>query len=1454
MGIGSTKILSYDEASKRFSQNDLDRIETAFRDVTNGANELNYISFKHDVFCNFLPEKLAARLFQIYANSSRSGVSLKDLICCLAVIYHGSEKERMQLLYALFTPTGILRWHDVEQFLSQCGDQLPEELKNFFENNEIITQEKFLKWLEYHQGHTTTITDWLLDEQRLYELLTSSLEKTSDQYSILAGVTHLSEKEIKELEQSYYQLYTWNNNRQQHMTLRIFSSILSLAFPSILIQGVFEGFDENRDECIDFKEFVCGISAACRGPQFERFKFLFRVFDRDHDGILNYSDVIYMTSCLIEVSQFVSIPNIHSKTSPEVYTAEILPTNDSVLKPGDFLIWCQKDGLLIELLDLIFQTCHVIFGLRPLSQQDEVTIVKHFLHREKYPFTKPDVIYHRPTSKPGASWYLISMDWWLRWEALCTSSIINSKELNNKKSPSTKLNKTDNSRELGDINNSSLIEKVISNDCVQLKPGLRHGIHFEMIPELLWIFLRKYYRCNGPVVCRKVIYRKKINKPELDLYPLITRIYRNQILSPQPSATTNTNNNNSQSMQFVYPLLNYVSASMSGLNSSSNSVTSNTSRHILACSYFVSQYQTVRSLAEELSIKFGKSLEEIRLWMRYNDNDLRPIDFESIDDITCQEAGFIQNTDILLEIRNNDLTWPEELYTLATRSKALAASALSPSNSIGNIDEEGRGQIGLSNLGNTCFLNAAVQCLSHSFPLTFYFLHKYHLFEINKDNPIGMQGNIALCYGQLIAKLWGNVRGPLAPFELRGSVAKFGSSRFTDFQQHDSQEFLSFLLDGLHEDLNRVYDKPYVELKDSDDRSDEDVAHEHWSNHLARNTSIIVDLFHGLLRSQVKCRICEFKSVRFDPFNILSLPLPIDTSIYIEVKLIRLDGSKPIRYGIKLNGELTVDHIKTQLAILSELSIEQIAFFDVTSPTCLRRYTVMDYNHTKIKQLNLRDFVAYELPLLKLTDKDKYLSIYIVAIHRRLERQERYLSPLTRHKILFFGQSIIIPYNKVDSIKITNKNIYENISKQLERLLRKNTNLTCISNHALDCDDSLGQRYPFILKHVKEDGRRCSLCPWNRFCLGCSFESDEKEFLYTNGNIAIEWESSAYFLRYLSGHEQDVEIHSSVKSCRLGNNIESNNDEPSSAVTLEDCLQSFINWENLDNKEMFSCKRCKQLQPADKKLDIWKLPPCLIFHIKRFQLSNNRWIKSPRPVRFPIRSFHPAKFLAPRSSNVNSIATSPTEDNFSDSSSSVSSLSSPTMSEPVLVSSSVDNNLILSPARLLNENNSNLQQDQIITTKLPPPESQNEIIIKKNKRFGRRKKKVENQNDKFNIPCPPKFIQKNDRSLSFGDNSFDTDNAAYNLYAFICHYGVIGGGHYVSFVKNHINQQWYCFNDSSCKPVSESILEQCSSSAYLLFYERESLDHRCYMPNVEGRNQVVNELSLTTDDRWCSLM
>lgn len=56
------------------------------------------------------------------------------------------------------------------------------------------------------------------------------------------------------------------------------------------------------------------------------------------------------------------------------------------------------------------------------------------------------------------------------------------------------------------------------------------------------------------------------------------------------------------------------------------------------------------------------------------------------------------------------------------------------------------------------------------------------------------------------------------------------------------QELLAFLLDGLHEDLNRVKHKPYIKSKDADGRPDEEVADEYWANHIARNDSIIVDV------------------------------------------------------------------------------------------------------------------------------------------------------------------------------------------------------------------------------------------------------------------------------------------------------------------------------------------------------------------------------------------------------------------------------------------------------------------------------------------------------------------------------------------------------------------------------------------------------------------------------------
>lgn len=113
------------------------------------------------------------------------------------------------------------------------------------------------------------------------------------------------------------------------------------------------------------------------------------------------------------------------------------------------------------------------------------------------------------------------------------------------------------------------------------------------------------------------------------------------------------------------------------------------------------------------------------------------------------------------------------------------------------------GLCGLRNYGNTCFVNAVLQCLSHTRPLANYFLSRDWQDDVNPGNKLGHGGALARAFGDVISRLWLRdkpVQKPEAFLQTVFSCA--GGSDFGDGNQHDAHEFLSFLLDGLHEDLN----------------------------------------------------------------------------------------------------------------------------------------------------------------------------------------------------------------------------------------------------------------------------------------------------------------------------------------------------------------------------------------------------------------------------------------------------------------------------------------------------------------------------------------------------------------------------------------------------------------------------------------------------------------------------
>lgn len=231
----------------------------------------------------------------------------------------------------------------------------------------------------------------------------------------------------------------------------------------------------------------------------------------------------------------------------------------------------------------------------------------------------------------------------------------------------------------------------------------------------------------------------------------------------------------------------------------------------------------------------------------------------------------------------------------------------SPAVSESREEEEERkvclpGFTGLVNLGNTCFMNSVIQSLSNTRELRDYFHDRAFESEINCNNPLGTGGRLAIGFAVLLRALWKGTHHAFQPSKLKAIVAS-KASQFTGYAQHDAQEFMAFLLDGLHEDLNRIQNKPYTETVDSDGRLDEVVAEEAWQRHKMRNDSFIVDLFQGQFKSKLVCPTCSKVSITFDPFLYLPVPLPQKQKVLSVFYFAKEPHKKPIKFLVSVSKE-----------------------------------------------------------------------------------------------------------------------------------------------------------------------------------------------------------------------------------------------------------------------------------------------------------------------------------------------------------------------------------------------------------------------------------------------------------------------------------------------------------------------------------------------------------------------
>ncbi|XP_061189205.1 ubiquitin carboxyl-terminal hydrolase 2-like isoform X1 [Saccostrea echinata] len=201
-------------------------------------------------------------------------------------------------------------------------------------------------------------------------------------------------------------------------------------------------------------------------------------------------------------------------------------------------------------------------------------------------------------------------------------------------------------------------------------------------------------------------------------------------------------------------------------------------------------------------------------------------------------------------------------------------SSVSPPNVNGSMSQHmNGGKVGLRNLGNTCFMNSVLQCLSNTKPLLEYFLKEDYILDKNSSTS-SMKGQLVTAYANLMKSMWAERSDShVSPNAFKTQIQRF-APRFMGYAQQDAQEFLRYLLEGLHEDVNKVTSKPKpVTIDDEDFSNDQDKAKEYWRVYLTYDNSHIVEIFVGQLKSELKFD-CDHRSVTFDPFWDLSVPIP----------------------------------------------------------------------------------------------------------------------------------------------------------------------------------------------------------------------------------------------------------------------------------------------------------------------------------------------------------------------------------------------------------------------------------------------------------------------------------------------------------------------------------------------------------------------------------------------------
>ncbi|XP_037071195.1 ubiquitin carboxyl-terminal hydrolase 19-like [Pollicipes pollicipes] len=530
------------------------------------------------------------------------------------------------------------------------------------------------------------------------------------------------------------------------------------------------------------------------------------------------------------------------------------------------------------------------------------------------------------------------------------------------------------------------------------------------------------------------------------------------------------------------------------------------------------------------------------------------------------------------------------------------------------------GMTGLDNIGNTCFLNSVIQCLANTRELRDYFAESVFQSDINRDNPLGMSGQLALSFAVLLRVLWSGQHRSHNPHQLKSLVAK-KATQFTGFAQHDAQEFMAFLLDGLHEDLNRVRVKPYTQTEEAGDRPDAEVARESWHRYRLRDDSAIVDLFQGQYKSKLVCPDCGKVSVTFDPFLYLSIPLP-KKKRPVAVTFFRADPTvRPVTYNLYVTADGQADEIMEKLSEKAGVSSKFIKLIEERRHKVLKVYSrgagISSISRTShmlaFQQLDPADVGE---PVVELLVIQRLLCPSPARVCSSCFLTPRF-SPDGRHSVNVFCVPVSSSGERRDSLS-SNTSSDSGKCTDTEEVPAEEEAASGDSADRHGPPPATGgeEKQLFFIKPVNQQGQSITTADGARL-QNCD---DQPLDLHGNCMVAMDWKTHHRSRPCCLVEDKELDA-APEPGPSLGG-------EPGADFTLDQCLQLFTEPEQLSPGEAWYCPRCKTHREAEKQMSLWRVPLNLIVQLKRFSFKDFIYRdKIDKMVHFPTRGLDLSPYL-----------------------------------------------------------------------------------------------------------------------------------------------------------------------------------------------------------------------------------